>query len=295
MCYWKTCKKNGLVGREEATGRGVQYIVREFFRNDDLLKLIKFTPVMEDKTFIIQGLGNVGYHAAKFISEDNKIKLIGIAEFNGGIFNIEGINVDHAKKYFLKHGSFKDYPKATFIKDASLLLKKQCDILIPAARENVITEKNANDIKAKLIVEAANGPITYKAHSILNRKKVFVIPDILANSGGVAVSYFEWVKNIRRIRFGRLEKRKNIIQMNNLIEAIESMTGTSMPAKYKNNFLEGTNEIDLIRSGLDDMMIDGFQEVKKEFLGNEKIPDFRTAAYKVAIEKIAMSYDSIGL
>ena len=153
----KPANKNGLVGREEATGRGVQYIVREFFRNDELLKLIKFSPTMEDKTFIIQGLGNVGYHAAKFISQDDKIKLIGIAEHNGGIFNLEGINVDHAKKYFLKQGSFKDYPKATFIKDASLLLKKQCDILIPAARENVITEKNALDIKAKLIVEAANG------------------------------------------------------------------------------------------------------------------------------------------
>jgi glutamate dehydrogenase (NAD(P)+) len=250
---------------------------------------------MEDKNFIIQGLGNVGFHAAKFISEDNKMNLIGIAEYNGGIFNPEGIDVNHAKKYFLKHSSFKNYPKAIFIKDAALLLKKQCDILIPAARENVITEKNANDIKAKLIIEAANGPITYKAHAILNKNKVFVIPDILANSGGVAVSYFEWVKNIRRIRFGRLEKRKNIIQMNSLIEAIESMTGTSMPSKYKTNFLEGTNEIDLIRSGLDDMMIDGFQEVKKEFLNNNKIPDFRTAAYKIAIEKIAMSYDSIGL
>ena len=167
--------------------------------------------------------------------------------------------------------------------------------MIPAARENVITEKNADEIKAKLIIEAANGPISYKAHSILNRKKVFVIPDILANAGGVAVSYFEWVKNIRHIRFGRLEKRQNIIQLNNLIEAIESMTGNTMPAKYKSNFLDGVDEIDLIRSGLDDMMIDGFQEVKKEFIGNEKILDFRTAAYKVAIEKIAMSYDSIGL
>ena len=195
----------------------------------------------------------------------------------------------------MKHGSFSNYPKATFLKDGSLLLKKQCDILIPAARENVITEKNANEIKAKLIVEAANGPITYKGHSILNKNKVFVIPDILANSGGVAVSYFEWVKNIRRIRFGRLEKRKNIIQMNSLIEAIESMTGASMPEKYKTSFLEGTNEIDLVRSGLDDMMIDGFQEVKKEFKENKNILDFRTAAYKVAIEKIAMSYDSIGL
>ena len=291
----KPPSKNGLVGREEATGRGVQYILREFFRNEDLLKLIKFSSSMADKTFIVQGLGNVGYNAAKFISKDNQMKLIGIAEFNGGIYNNKGIDVDHAKKYFIKYGSFENYPNAKFVKDASLLLKKQCDVLIPAARENVINEKNAIDIKAKLIVEAANGPITFKAHAILNKNKIFVIPDILANSGGVAVSYFEWVKNIRRIRFGRLEKRKNIIQMNSLIEAIESMTGTSMPLKYKKNFLEGTNEIDLIRSGLDDMMIDGFQEVKKEFLENNKISDFRTAAYKVAIEKIAMSYDSIGL
>ena len=291
----KPANKNGLVGREEATGRGVQYILREFFRNEDLLKLIKFSSNMADKTFIVQGLGNVGYHAAKFISEENKIRLIGVAEYNGGIFNADGIDVNHAKKYFTKYGSFKNYPNALFVKDASLLFKKQCDILIPAARENVITEKNANDIKARLIVEAANGPITFKAHSILNKNRIFVIPDILANSGGVAVSYFEWVKNIRRIRFGRLEKRKNIIQMNSLIEAIESMTGTSMPLKYKKNFLEGTNEIDLIRSGLDDMMIDGFQEVKKEFIENKKIPDFRTAAYKIAIEKIAMAYDSIGL
>ena len=291
----KPASKNGLEGREEATGRGVQYILREFFKNEDLLKLLNFSSSMNDKNFIIQGFGNVGYHAAKFISEDNGMKLIGIGEYNGAIYNLEGINVEHAKKYFLKNGSFEKYPKATFIKDASLILKKDCDVLIPAASENVITEKNADEIKAKLIIEAANGPISYKAHSILNRKKVFVIPDILANAGGVAVSYFEWVKNIRHIRFGRLEKRQNIIQLNNLIEAIESMTGNTMPAKYKSNFLDGVDEIDLIRSGLDDMMIDGFQEVKKEFIGNEKILDFRTAAYKVAIEKIAMSYDSIGL
>jgi glutamate dehydrogenase (NAD(P)+) len=175
------------------------------------------------------------------------------------------------------------------------LLKRKCDILIPAARENVITEKNANGVSAKLIVEAANGPISYKANQILNRKKIFIIPDILANGGGVAVSYFEWVKNIRHIRFGRLEKRRNQFQLNNLIEAIEEMTGTSMPKKYKANFINGIEEIDLVRSGLDDMMIDGFQSVKKEFIENEKITDFRTAAFKVAIEKIALSYDFIGL
>ena len=291
----KPPSKNGLVGREEATGRGVQYIVREFFRNSDLLKLVKLDNDLSSKSFILQGLGNVGYHLSKFLTEDDGVKLIGISEFNGGIYNEDGINVEHAKKYFTKHNSFENYPKATFIKDSSLLLKRKCDILIPAARENVITEKNAEDISAKLIVEAANGPISYKGNQILNRKKIFVIPDILANGGGVAVSYFEWVKNLRHIRFGRLEKRRNQIQLNNLIEAIESMTGKTMPVKYKSNFHNGIEEIDLIRSGLDDMMIDGFQNVKKEFLKTDKIPDFRTAAFKAAIEKIALSYDFIGL
>ncbi|MDA9754839.1 Glu/Leu/Phe/Val dehydrogenase [Gammaproteobacteria bacterium] len=291
----KPPSKNGLVGREEATGRGVQYIIREFFRNPDLLKIVKLDNDLSAKSFILQGLGNVGYHLSKFLTEDDGVKLIGISEFNGGIYNEDGINVEHAKKYFTKHNSFENYPKATFVKDSSLLLKRKCDILIPAARENVITEKNAEDISANLIVEAANGPISYKGNQILNRKKIFVIPDILANGGGVAVSYFEWVKNLRHIRFGRLEKRRNQIQLNNLIEAIESMTGKTMPAKYKTNFHDGIEEIDLIRSGLDDMMIDGFQSVKKEFLETDKIPDFRTAAFKAAIEKIALSYDFIGL
>ena len=291
----KPPSKNGLVGREEATGRGVQYIVREFFRNPELLKIVKLDKDMSSKSFILQGLGNVGYHLSKFLTEDDGMKLIGISEFNGGIYNKDGINVEHAKKYFAKHKSFENYPKASFIKDSSLLIKRSCDVLIPAARENVITEKNAADISAKLIVEAANGPISYKANQILNRKKIFVIPDILANGGGVAVSYFEWVKNIRHIRFGRLEKRRNQLQINNLIEAIEAMTGKTMPNKYKANFMDGIEEIDLIRSGLDDMMIDGFQNVKKEFLETDKIPDFRTAAFKVAIDKIALSYDFIGL
>jgi glutamate dehydrogenase (NAD(P)+) len=291
----KPANKNGLDGREEATGRGVQFIVREFFRNADLLKLVKLDNDLSTKSFILQGFGNVGYHLSKFLTEEDGVKLIGIAEYNGAIFNEDGINVEHAKKYFTKNKTFEKYPKATFIKDASLLLKRKCDILIPAAREDVITEKNAEDISAKLIVEAANGPISYKGNQILNRKKIFVIPDILANSGGVAVSYFEWVKNIRHIRFGRLEKRRNQLQLNNLIEAIESMTGTTMPNKYKENFMDGIEEIDLIRSGLDDMMIDGFQQVKEEFVTNDKITDFRTAAFKVAIEKIAMAYDSIGL
>ena len=291
----KPINKNGLPGREEATGRGIQYIAREFYKNEDLLERFGLSKNLENKTLIVQGLGNVGYHASKFLTEDENVKLIGIAEYNGGIYNENGINVEHAKKFFTKNKSFKNYTKAKFIKDGALLFKKECDILIPAARENVITEKNAGSVKAKLIIEAANGPISYAANKILNKMNIFVIPDILANSGGVAVSYFEWVKNIRHIRFGRLEKRETALRYTTLIEAIESMTGKSMPEKYKRNFIDGIEEIDLIRSGLDDMMIDGFQEVKKAYMENNKIPDFRTAAYKVAIEKIALSYDFIGL
>jgi glutamate dehydrogenase (NAD(P)+) len=170
----------------------------------------------------------------------------------------------------------------------------ECDILIPAAKENVIDEFNAKEIKAKLIVEAANGPITFEADEILNKRNVTIIPDILANAGGVAVSYFEWIRNIRHIRFGRLEKRRNAFQFETLIAAIETMTGKDMPEKFKEQFIEGANEIDLVRSGLDDMMREAYQKVRQSMIEN-KIPNLRTAAYKVALDRIAISYDTIGL
>ena len=289
----KPLNKNGLVGREEATGRGIQYIVREFFRNEDLCKKIKLDSSLKNKTLIVQGLGNVGFHLSKFLCNEDSLKLVGISERNGGIYSKDGLDVLKAEKYLREKGTLKGFPNSKFIKDSSLILNKECDILIPAAREGVITKSNANNIKARLIVEAANGPISYKANAILKRKNIFIIPDILANAGGVAVSYFEWVKNLRHIRFGRLEKRKNIIQFDRLIKAIEGMTGKEMPAEYKSDFYHGVNEIDLVRSGLDDMMIDGFQQVKN--ISNKNDIDFRTAAFKLAIEKIATTYDYIGL
>ena len=251
----KPINKNGLIGREEATGRGIQFIVREFFRNEDLYSKLQLDKNLNNKTMIVQGIGNVGYHLAKFLTTEDKVKLVGIAEYNGGIISKDGIDIEKAKKFFDKKGTLNGFPNSKYIKDGSLILNKECDILIPAAREGVITKSNANLIKAKLIVEAANGPITYKADSIL--------------------------------------KRKNILQFNQLIEAIESMTGKEMHKKYKQDFHEGINEIDLVRSGLDDMMIDGFQQVKDVAINNKL--DFRTAAFKLAIDKIAMTYDYIGL
>jgi glutamate dehydrogenase (NAD(P)+) len=290
----KPTEKGGLVGRAEATGRGVQYIIREFFRHDDDYLKAGFGDGLKDKKVSIQGLGNVGYHAAKFLQQEDECRIVCVMEYNGAILNPDGLDIEKIKQHYLEHGSFEDCPEGKFEPNTSELLCLECDILIPAAKENVIDESNAKEIKAKLIVEAANGPITFEADEILNKRNVTIIPDIMANAGGVAVSYFEWIRNIRHIRFGRLEKRRNAFQFETLIAAIETMTGKDMPEKFKEQFIEGANEIDLVRSGLDDMMREAYQKVRQSMIEN-KIPNLRTAAYKVALDRIAISYDSIGL
>ena len=290
----KPTQKGGLVGRSEATGRGVQFIIREFFRHKEDYLNANFKSGLKGKKVSIQGLGNVGYHAAKFLQEEDECQIICVMEHNGAITNSKGLNIEKIKQYYSEHGSFDGCKEGKFESNSSECLFKKCDILIPAAKENVIDEANASRVKAKLIVEAANGPITFEADSVLNNKNITIIPDIMANAGGVAVSYFEWIRNLRHIRFGRLEKRRNAFQFDTLISAIESMTGKEMPEKFKEQFIEGANEIDLVRSGLDDMMREAYQKVRQSMIEND-IPNLRIAAYKVALDRIAISYDSIGL
>ena len=290
----KPIQKGGLVGRSEATGRGVQYIVREFFRNKDDFIIAGFKGGLKDKKIAIQGLGNVGYHAAKFLQEEDGCRIVCVMERDGAILNPEGLDVEKIKKYHAEHGTFKGCSEGNFETNTSDFLCMDCDILIPAARENVIDASNAPDIQAKLIVEAANGPITFEADEILNERNIIIIPDIIANAGGVAVSYFEWIRNLRHIRFGRIQKRREAFQFTSLISAIETMTGKEMPEKFKEQFIEGASEIDLVRSGLDDMMREAYQKVRQSMIENN-IPNLRTAAYKVALDRIAISYNSIGL
>ena len=290
----KPTQKGGLVGRSEATGRGVQYIIREFFRHEEDYLKAGFKGGLKDKKVVLQGLGNVGYHAAKFLQEEDGCRIVCVMEHNGAILNPDGLNIEKIKQHQSEHGSFDGCSEGKFEANTSEFLTMECDILIPAARENVIDKTNAQDIKAKLIVEAANGPITFEADGLLNERNVTIIPDIMANAGGVAVSYFEWIRNLRHIRFGRLEKRRNAFQFDTLISAIETMTGKEMPDKFKEQFIEGANEIDLVRSGLDDMMREAYQKVRQSMIEND-IPNLRTAAYKVALDRIATSYDSIGL
>ena len=290
----KPIQKGGLVGRSEATGRGVQYIIREFFRHEEDYLKAGFKGGLKDKKVVVQGLGNVGYHAAKFLQEEDGCRIVCVMEHNGAILNPDGLNVKKIKQYQSEHGSFEGCSEGKFETNTSECLTMKCDILIPAAKENVIDKTNAEGIQAKLIVEAANGPITFEADGLLNDRNITIIPDIMANAGGVAVSYFEWIRNLRHIRFGRLEKRRNAFQFDTLISAIETMTGKEMPEKFKEQFIEGANEIDLVRSGLDDMMREAYQKIRESMIEND-IPNLRTAAYKVALDRIAVSYDSIGL
>ena len=290
----KPIQKGGLVGRSEATGRGVQYIIREFFRHEEDYLKAGFKGGLKDKKVVVQGLGNVGYHAAKFLQEEDGCRIVCVMEHNGAILNPDGLNVKKIKQYQSEHGSFEGCSEGKFETNTSECLTMKCDILIPAAKENVIDKTNAEGIQAKLIVEAANGPITFEADGLLNDRNITIIPDIMVNAGGVAVSYFEWIRNLRHIRFGRLEKRRTAFQFDTLISAIETMTGKEMPEKFKEQFIEGANEIDLVRSGLDDMMREAYQKIRESMIEND-IPNLRTAAYKVALDRIAESYDSIGL
>jgi len=289
----KPINKHGIRGRSEATGRGVQYAIREFFRHPKDLKLAKIEGSLEGKKAIIQGLGNVGYHAAKFLSEEDGVKVIAVIERDGSVYNEKGIDIEKLKKHILKTGGVKNYKG--HLKESDNILTMSCDILIPAALEGVINKNNAKKIKAKLIVEAANGPLTYEADKILSNAGKVIIPDLYANAGGVTVSYFEWVKNLSHIRFGRLHKRGEENKITNLISSVEEITGRKLNLSNRENIIKGSDEIDLVRSGLDDTMRSAYVNMSYRMHSKPKIKDLRISAMSIALEKIASSYETLGL
>ncbi len=285
----------GVEGRMEATGRGVQFGLQEFFRHPDDVASANLEGTLAGKKIIVQGLGNVGYHAAKFLQEEDGALIIGILERDGAIINEEGLDVEEVSKFKLEHGKVEGFPDSQFVKNGSAVLEHPCDILIPAAMEGVITHENAPRIQAKLLAEAANGPVTYEADQILNKKGVFIIPDAYLNAGGVTVSYFEWLKNLSHVRFGRMDRRLVEAQGQKIIEAIESGIGKSLVQVAKDKLLAGPSEIDLVRSGLDDTMRVAYSEIKEQQLSNDLITERRTAAYALAIRNIADIYESMYL
>ena len=290
----KPISLGGVRGRKEATGLGVFFGVREVCMMEDIMKKQGLTVGIENKKVVVQGLGNVGYHSAKFFRENGAI-VVSIAEFEGAIFNEAGLNEEEVFQHRKKTGSILNFPGATNLKNSGDALELACDILIPAALENVIDKNNAARIKAKIIGEAANGPLTPEADDILAAKGILVIPDMYLNAGGVTVSYFEWLKNLSHVRYGRLEKRFTENANINILNQIEELTGKKVTESEKEIIAHGPDEIDLVHSGLEETMINATREIMDIWKANPSIPDMRTAAYVCAINKVGTSYAELGI
>ena len=291
----KPVAHGGIRGRTEATGRGVVYAIREFFRHPDELKKCGLSGELGGRTVVMQGLGNVGYHAAKLLDEEDNANIIALIERDGALLNENGLKIEDVRQYITEHKTIKGFPDAKFTENGLTQLELDCDILIPAALEAQITLANAERIKTKLIVEAANGPVTFEADEILKERGIAIIPDAYANAGGVTVSYFEWVRNLSHIRFGRMERRYDELRGQHTVQAIEEMTGKPSPEWMKAELVKGADELDLVRSGLDDTMRLAFRQMLDEKESYDTLKDFRTAFYVVAIKKIARSYLDIGV
>lgn len=290
----KPVSQGGVRGRIEATGLGVFFGIREACSFAEDMEKLGLSTGVKGKKVIVQGLGNVGYHAAKYFQQAGAI-IVGLIEYNGAIYKESGIDVDEAQAYRKVHGSLLNYPGAVNYENANEGLELPCDILIPAALESVIHKDNADRIQAKIIGEAANGPLTPDADEILNKKGVLVIPDMYLNAGGVTVSYFEWLKNLSHVRYGRLEKRFSENRYADIINSVENITNKSISEEDKKIILKGPEEIDLIHSGLEDTMMGSYREIREIYINTPGIEDMRTAAFICAINKIGAAYEELGI
>jgi len=290
----KPVTQGGVRGRKEATGLGVFYGVNEVCKMPTVMDKLGLPTGVKGKRVCVQGLGNVGYHSALFFQQAGAI-IVGLAEYEGSIWNNNGLDVDKVWQHRTKTGSILNFPGAENFAKNTDALEMDCDILIPAALENVINGENAARIKAKIIGEAANGPLTPEADDILNLKGILVIPDMYLNAGGVTVSYFEWLKNLSHVRYGRLEKRFDENMNQHILGQVEELTGKSVSSAEKDFILRGADEIDLVRSGLEETMIAATREIVDIWQKNPAIPDMRTAAYVCAINKVATSYAELGI
>lgn len=289
----KPVTQGGVRGRTEATGLGVFYGIRELCNVKEDMDRLGLTTGIEGKRVIVQGLGNVGFHAAKFFYEAGAI-IVGLAEFEGGIYDAKGLDLNKVVAHRKETGSILGYPGATPFTNSFATMEQECDILIPAALENVINEGNAARIQAKIIGEGANGPLTPEADEILNAKGAIIIPDMYLNAGGVTVSYFEWLKNLSHVRFGRMDKRFSENQNNAILKSVEGLTGKTVTDIERRQLLHGPDEVDLVYSGLEDTMIGSYHEIR-EALAQHPGSDMRTAAFIVAINKVGVAYEELGI
>ena len=286
---------HGIAGRKEATGKGVAFAIRECVSIAEDMTKIGLATGLSGKKIIIQGLGNVGYHSAKYLIELGAT-IVGLCEFEGAIYNENGFDLEEVVKHRKETGTILGYGKAKKeFKDSSEGLEQDCDILIPAALENQITDANIGRIKARIIVEAANGPTTPDAANTFVKNGGIIIPDMYANAGGVTVSYFEWLKNLSHVAFGRMDRRYEETSNVNMLNTLESSTGVKLTPEQRAIVGKGASELELVNSGLEDTMVRSYHEIREIKNSNPLIGSLRTAAFIGAIDKIAISYQNLGI
>lgn len=292
----KPVRQNGISGRTEATGRGVYYALREFFNDKRMVEKVGSSLGISGKTMVIQGMGNVGSYAGLISQNEGSVKIIGLSEIEGTIYKADGIDMAAALEYRKQHGSILGFPGSTTLPDRGDWVSIECDILLPAALESVITIENAHKVKAKVIGEAANGPITANAEEVLIENNVMIIPDMYINAGGVTVSYFEWLKNLSHMRFGRIDKRFNQNTYSNIVGLVEKLTGKTIDDREKAILTKGADEIDLVRSGLEETMVNAYENIMEVYWKNQpKMKSLRSAAFVNALEKVANDYMTLGV
>ena len=287
--------QSGIRGRTEATGRGVFYGIRQFLSYPEDCKALKLSPGIAGKRMVIQGLGNVGSYSGTISQDEGDALVVGVSEIEGTIYSEKGINIEKLLKFRKDKGTILGFPGTKTLPDRDDWVAIECDVLIPAALENQITTENARKVRAKIIAEAANGPVTSEAADILNKKGIVILPDMYLNAGGVTVSYFEWLKNLSHMRFGRMEKRYQQNSLSNLVSTVERLTGATIGGREKDVLTHGADEIDLVRSGLEDTMVNAYDQIRETYKRKKNMQDLRTAAFVVALDKISGDYVRLGI
>lgn len=288
----KPLEVGGVRGRVEATGLGVYFGIREACAQQEDMKRLGLDPGVEGKRVIVQGFGNVGSHAARFLEEAGA-RIVAIAERDVAIHDPDGLDLPEVEAWWLEHARLAGFPGAKQIEESARALELDCDILVPAALESQIHPGNAERIRARIVAEGANGPLTPDASETLLGRGALILPDVYLNAGGVTVSYFEWLKNLSHVRFGRINRRFQQRTHQRLLKAVESLTGTSFDSGVMKEAAVGADEADLVRSGLEDTMVVAFHELREQ--AGRLATDLRTAAFALAIDKVARVYLERGL
>ena len=290
----KPVGQGGVRGRKEATGRGVYFGTREVVAVAEDMRMLGLGVGLSGKRVVVQGLGNVGYHAAKFLQEGGAV-VVGLAEYEGAIASPKGIDLEAAMRWRGETKSLLNFPGAQNLPHRDAALELDCEIIVPAALENVITAENAPRIKAKIVAEGANGPTTAEGSEILRQRGVLVIPDAYLNAGGVTVSYFEWLRDLSHVRFGRIDRRFEQGAFERILNAMQKATGKVFTEAEMKVLSRGGDEEDLVNSGLEDTMIVAYHEIREIWKQKGPQIDLRTASLVSAIDKIVRSYQHLGI